>query len=184
MGKVQVAAGSVFSHLNKSLRKVMAVKPCDIVQQDQIAFERCGLIHLLVRGSDGGITGWNPLICVRQKVRLGITMVPLRFVVSLKEKVWQEMIWNSLPSVPSSASQICLAASVACLSLFFFHSWAAALKEFCTSLFSSSFEHYSEMNILKAPYKTNRFGEGFLFVCLVKYYSLANLFPLPKEVPG
>lgn len=73
------------------------------------------------------------------------------------------MICNVLPSVPSSASQTCLAAAMGCLSLLFFHSWAAALKESCPSLYSSSFEHYSEMNIVKTPYKTNRFGEG-LFV--------------------
>lgn len=30
--EVQVAAGAVFSHLNKSLRKVVDVKPRDIVQ--------------------------------------------------------------------------------------------------------------------------------------------------------
>lgn len=29
--EVQVAAGAVVSHLNKSLRKVMNVKPCDVV---------------------------------------------------------------------------------------------------------------------------------------------------------
>lgn len=187
MGKVQVAAGSVFSHLNKSLRKVMDVKPMWHCPWDQSSFKRCGLIHLLVTGSDGGITGWNSLACVRQKVRLGITVVPLSFMVSLKENVWQEMICNALPSVPSSASQTCLAAAVACLSLFSFHYWAAALKEFWISLFSSSFEHYSEMHIVKILYNINRqvWERDFcLFVCLVKYYSLANFFPLPKKLLG
>jgi len=59
-----------------------------------------------------------------------------------------------LPNLPCSS--INLPSSPSAMTLFSFHSWAATLKKFCTFLYSSSFEHYSEMNIVKAPYKSNR----------------------------
>jgi len=67
------------------------------------------------------------------------------------------MLCSALPFLPYSTSESCLAAPSAslCQTLFSYHSWTAALKEFSTFLFLSSFVHFSEMNIIKAPCKTN-----------------------------
>lgn len=90
---------------------------------------------------------------IRQKVRLVITAIPLRFTVC---KFGQRCF-----AVPSPFYLILpLKAALQhhqppSARLFSYHSWTAALKEFSTFLFLSSFVHFSEMNIIKAPCKTN-----------------------------